>query len=235
MPGDGHYPRLVISLVSERRNHSVKRRSSGFTLIELLVVIAIIAILAAILFPVFARARENARKSSCSSNLKQLATATLMCNQDYDGRFMPVVWCNIPGLPNLCWSEIVLYHQGLVYPYVKNSDVLHCPSFDGWPSYGFNRHLAEVKDAVLSQPSRIVLWADGGGIRWFPYSVSGACCFSGQAWHHRIGTCIEAEGKDGPHSEGANIAYADGHVKWSKIRAIPDEDDDAQILWIRPR
>lgn len=62
-------------------------RKQGFTLIELLVVIAIIAILAAILFPVFARARENARKSSCQSNLKQIGTGLMMYVQDYDETF----------------------------------------------------------------------------------------------------------------------------------------------------
>src|SRR5438093_9492423 len=71
------------------KHHSDKHRSdrSGFTLIELLVVIAIIAILAAILFPVFGRARENARRSSCQSNLKQLSLGMLQYTQDYDERF----------------------------------------------------------------------------------------------------------------------------------------------------
>ena len=65
------------------------RRTSGFTLIELLVVIAIIAILAAILFPVFARARKNACRTSCQSNLKQVGLASAQYTQDYDGYFVP--------------------------------------------------------------------------------------------------------------------------------------------------
>jgi prepilin-type N-terminal cleavage/methylation domain-containing protein/prepilin-type processing-associated H-X9-DG protein len=203
----------------------------GFTLIELLVVIAIIAILAAILFPVFARAREKARQASCLSNLKQMALASLMYNSDYDQKFMPLCYNN----PNICWSDITLYNKGLIYPYLKNDQILYCPSQSVWPNYGYNRQLSTVSEAAVSQTARTVLWADSGGIRWFPYSIAAACCGGGQAWHHRIGTCTEEGSKDGPHNEGANIAFADGHAKWWKIRSIPDEDDDAQELWIRPR
>lgn len=93
----------------------------GFTLIELLVVIAIIALLAAILFPVFARARENARKSSCSNNLKQLAVGVAQYTQDFDEAF-PWAWGGV-GNPavNVCWWQIL-------YPYVKNTQVFSCPS-----------------------------------------------------------------------------------------------------------
>ncbi|MCD6352263.1 MAG: DUF1559 domain-containing protein, partial [Armatimonadetes bacterium] len=89
----------------------------GFTLIELLVVIAIIAILAAILFPVFAKAREKARQASCMSNLKQIALGLLMYVQDYDGRFM----CIRQGPGG--WNKNV-------QPYVKNWQVFVCPSFN---------------------------------------------------------------------------------------------------------
>jgi prepilin-type N-terminal cleavage/methylation domain-containing protein/prepilin-type processing-associated H-X9-DG protein len=107
------------------------RRSRGFTLIELLVVIAIIAILAAILFPVFAQAREKARAISCASNCKQLATSVLMYTQDYDETFPMAVqndWNN-------SWPV-------LVQPYVKNLGVFRCPS-----------------DGNLTQPDWTVGWA----------------------------------------------------------------------------
>src|SRR3712207_2017034 len=91
----------------------------GFTLIELLVVIAIIAILAAILFPVFGRARENARRSACQSNMKQIGLGILQYVQDYDGRF-PYVRQLTPN-PVSNWGKSI-------YPYVKSTQVFICPS-----------------------------------------------------------------------------------------------------------
>src|SRR2546423_7691088 len=106
-----------------------RKLRGAFTLIELLVVIAIIAILAAILFPVFAQARESARKTACLSNTKQLGLACLMYSQDYDERLVPTWNASQPG---------VLRDDGSVYrpwtpwtknvqPYVKNLDLLICP------------------------------------------------------------------------------------------------------------
>ncbi|MGD9497518.1 MAG: DUF1559 domain-containing protein [Armatimonadota bacterium] len=100
------------------------RRRSGFTLIELLVVIAIIAILAAILFPVFARAREKARQSSCASNLKQIGTAFLMYAQDYDEVLCDTVMGrDAPDHParTYAWMSVLM-------PYVKNNQIFKCPS-----------------------------------------------------------------------------------------------------------
>jgi prepilin-type N-terminal cleavage/methylation domain-containing protein/prepilin-type processing-associated H-X9-DG protein len=114
-------------------------RKPAFTLIELLVVIAIIAILAAILFPVFAQAREAARKSTCMSNLKQVATALMMYKQDYDQRYpcsgtLPQGGINGPR-SNACGSNLQrLMGGGLNYllrPYVKNDGVFVCPSDTG--------------------------------------------------------------------------------------------------------
>jgi prepilin-type N-terminal cleavage/methylation domain-containing protein len=100
-----------------------RKTYAAFTLIELLVVIAIIAILAAILFPVFARARENARKISCVSNLKQLGTAVIMYAQDYD-EYLPN---NHSGKRDtMLWND--LSGSGLLDPYLKNKQVWFCPS-----------------------------------------------------------------------------------------------------------
>jgi prepilin-type N-terminal cleavage/methylation domain-containing protein len=118
----------------------IKKQQRGFTLIELLVVIAIIAILAAILFPVFSRARDNARKAVCLSNAKQIGTAIMMYVQDWDEHF-PVWWTP-------CWTGPA-YAPGSsmtggnnrpdnkpwwerIYPYVKNGQVFTCPSHTGW-------------------------------------------------------------------------------------------------------
>ena len=104
-------------------------RDRGFTLIELLVVIAIIAILAAILFPVFARAREKARQSSCTSNLKQIGTALMMYVQDYDEVFMDQLMGRDTNDPTKyrAWTATVM-------PYVANGQVVVCPSARGWTS-----------------------------------------------------------------------------------------------------
>lgn len=97
----------------------------GFTLIELLVDIAIIAILAAILFPVFAQAREKARQTQCMNNLKQMATGTLSYLQDYDERFPMAVYAPTIG-PNGQQCAFTLFDA--VFPYIKNLDLTKCPS-----------------------------------------------------------------------------------------------------------
>ncbi len=97
------------------------KRKSGFTLIELLVVIAIIAILAAILFPVFAQAREKARQISCTSNMKQIGLAILQYQQDYDEAYPSSDWWNVPGGTSpVGWPT-------RVQPYIKNLAVFGCP------------------------------------------------------------------------------------------------------------
>ncbi|HOM83734.1 MAG TPA: DUF1559 domain-containing protein [Armatimonadota bacterium] len=138
------------------RRSVLRPKGQGFTLIELLVVIAIIAILAAILFPVFARARENARKAACQSNLKQISSGLLMYVQDYD-ETLPIVTTAITGGYRMsdpdvpCCSKAwfqnksatnpaprpSMVHNGFVAyrlePYVKNAQVWRCPSMSGTP------------------------------------------------------------------------------------------------------
>lgn len=128
------------------------KRPRGFTLIELLVVIAIIAILAAILFPVFAQAREKARQTGCLSNMKQIGTATMMYVQDYDER-MPAWNRNIvPRVPATTWDVPDNYWDAMLIPYVKNgnptlrdnSGVWRCPSnpnSSNYRTYGYSQVL----------------------------------------------------------------------------------------------
>jgi len=117
-----------------------RNASSAFTLIELLVVIAIIAILAAILFPVFAQAREKARAASCLSNLKQISTGIMMYIQDYDEKMIPATWSSSAAFPDdqRKWPE-------LVQPYVKNWQIIRCPSLAEDPFGIWNGSTANIK------------------------------------------------------------------------------------------
>jgi prepilin-type N-terminal cleavage/methylation domain-containing protein len=140
-------------------------RARGFTLIKLLVVIAIIAILASILLPVFAEAREKARQANCISNLKQLSTAVMMYTQDYDDRYPR----NDPWGLGMGWA-------GALYPYVKAAGVYHCPDdvtgtavgpngvILGYPvSYAQNLNIAGNAEAVLEAPASTVLFFETEG------------------------------------------------------------------------
>ena len=148
-------------MMKQERNRNNKHNGAGviartgFTLIELLVVIAILAILAAILFPVFARARENARRSSCQSNLKQMALAIKMYTQDYDEQFPRYridYGATNPGTPPGGWwlgnaSNGYYFWPQILYPYHKSEQIFRCPSQSGaftnprYGHYGANRSI----------------------------------------------------------------------------------------------
>ena len=119
------------------------RQHNAFTLIELLVVIAIIAILAAILFPVFAQAREKARQTSCLSNLKQIGLGIMQYTQDYDETFPA-------GLQSGWWQAGWTWQ---VVPYLKSTDILRCPS-------------DPVGDSVLTWAGFRTSYVSNGYIRW---------------------------------------------------------------------
>ncbi len=221
----GCYPKMKLKLHPPKQN-----RRKGFTLIELLVVIAIIAILAAILFPVFAKAREKARTSSCQSNLKQLALGMIMYNQDYDETFPPYisngVWGTAStygvqttaGMPGSTWttsdggtSGNYLTWMDLIYPYVKNVQVYQCPSQlkDTYPSYATNFLITSSRGIALAtivSPANKILMLDYHS----PY---------GYANHGEYMTYHTLQ-NIGLHSDGGNTAYADGHVKWAKYRSL---------------
>jgi prepilin-type N-terminal cleavage/methylation domain-containing protein/prepilin-type processing-associated H-X9-DG protein len=212
------------------------RRSGGFTLIELLVVIAIIAILAAILFPVFAKAREKARQISCASNLRNLGTAILMYTQDYDEQF-PLAAYATSGFAFTTWHE-------LTDPYAKNKDIWRCPSSQvsrtdagGQPTthFGYNvRYLTNIAPdfsnanghtalslAAVDRPAETVMLVDAKA------SIAGSWCGDdgkfllppSQADTHCWGRPSFL------HTDGANVLWIDGHVKWHR----PDQFYSNQV------
>ena len=185
----------------------------GFTLIELLVVIAIIAILAAILFPVFARAREKARQASCSSNLKQLATSFLMYAQDFD-EVLP------PYADNGCSDGHTCYQWWkTTMPYIQNSQVLRCPSRPT-VSVGYAVNYSRVNGcgnsppmSKLDEPAETMTLIDGNSLT-YQAPESGDVYYNttdSSSWGYRVRY---------PHNEGANITFCDGHVKWMSESAI---------------
>ena len=131
-------------------------KKTGFTLIELLVVIAIIAILAAILFPVFARARENARRASCQSQEKQIALGFKQYLQDYDELY-PTVGNWAPALD----------------PYMKSTQIFKCPSDSaaGTNSYAYNLLLDSKNESQMNNSSLIVLLTETPGSNFTSASV----------------------------------------------------------------
>ncbi len=216
-----------------------QQRKSGFTLIELLVVIAIIAILAAILFPVFARARENARRASCQSNLKQIALGITMYAQDYDGGYLPDYGSDAAAGYQL-WPQ-------LLQPYLKSAQIFDCPSFghknsggyDASISYGYNYWLdryyyADATESGITNPSQTVLLAETGNSASsdltngyylsYPSYYGGNCCTSNPTYGIGVSTAV-ARLSD-RHLGGLNVAWVDGHVKWMQ-RSVLETDNGA--------
>lgn len=222
------------------RTRLTQRR--GFTLIELLVVIAIIAILAAILFPVFAQAREAARKTQCLSNVRQIGTAYQMYLQDYDETFPPhVTERTAPaGTPDTAVGRAPFTYKTKLQPYVKNEGLFKCPSAPAWPApaagqwyttdYGNNHNEANLPTSTnqawyqanpdfgfnetttlagIAQPASFILVGDAGR--------SDATASRGgmypQPWAFDVATQARFLQR---HQGGGNIAYADGHAKWTK-------------------
>ena len=210
-----------------------RRGRLGFTLIELLVVIAIIAILAAIIFPVFAKARENARKATCQSNLKQLGVGMLMYAQDYD-ETLPLQGLYTPASRRYS-------HLQLIQPYLKNVNVFDCPSqrvkstlaYNGERSYGTNSTCFDAPLAKFADVAGTVLMADctpninlaawrlyraAGLERPDPkdgtqYAVWGAVGDSTTANWTYMNICTR-------HLESANALWLDGHVKAHKYNYL---------------
>ncbi|MFO7947927.1 MAG: prepilin-type N-terminal cleavage/methylation domain-containing protein [Armatimonadota bacterium] len=190
-------------------------RSKGFTLIELLVVIAIIAILAAILFPVFARAREKARQSSCLSNMKQIGLGHMMYAQDYDEMTLRYAMGGPSGEPPQWWE--------VIQPYLKNEQILICPSqttsdtwYGGKMSYGIHRN-SGVALAEIDEPAETLAFAE---VRAHDDENERFACFyrpPGNTWGSY--GCLSDR-----HNEGLNCNFYDGHAKWFKRTVVWNSD-----------
>jgi prepilin-type N-terminal cleavage/methylation domain-containing protein/prepilin-type processing-associated H-X9-DG protein len=203
----------------------VKRK--GFALIELLTVIAIIAILAAILFPVFATVRETARRTSCMSNMRQLGIAALAYAQDNDEQLPSAYsvgwmagWCT-----DFTWRQRIL-------PYVKNTDIYACPSgkrargLKCWNGatipylghYGANvywGYRAATPLALFSAPAETYLMGENEESDWVVLPDRGPC---NTEWSTTTGWVSRR------HSKGSNWTFADGHAKWVAANAT-DRDN----------
>jgi len=214
-----------------------KKRRFGFTLIEILVTIAIIAILTAILFPVFARARENARRASCMSNMKQIGLAMMQYTQDYDERYplsTPYRDQSVNGMPgkkfkiatSICPSEYCVTWMDLIYPYAKSTQIFVCPSVQNstFASYGYSSAFGNDSNNRYKY---------GGGVQaGVPLTLSQierpSEIFLNVEYNYISGIWVnpvlmkQAAENPNPsaylralaHLGGGNVVYADGHVKW---------------------
>jgi prepilin-type N-terminal cleavage/methylation domain-containing protein/prepilin-type processing-associated H-X9-DG protein len=207
----------------------------GFTLIELLVVIAIIAILAAILFPVFAKAKEKAKQASCTSNLKQLALAAIMSASDYDDRHQLAADAFCGTAYTGCWYIRFRDHDDSLYPYVKNKQIITCPSAPGdawnYTSYGWNKWISPdfwgnpgMTCSQILEPAKTLMFAEGDNLVWFPKDPAPGCC-GGKADRLLQDPKIP-HGLYPRHNGGANVAFCDGHVKWVNTDGLRDDDAD---------
>lgn len=234
----------MIQIESRHKDTAQDSRPRGFTLIELLVVIAIIAILAAILFPVFARARENARRSSCQSNAKQILLGIMQYTQDYDEKYMGMYTYDAARTPQ------VHYWPTLIEPYVKSPQIFNCPSeslqnyvptADGYLiDYGLSTQLFEYDGgnqgnslAVFQQPAATVLLADSiNSPRVNPQGYSWQPAYDMNAYYPQY-----------RHLETTTVGFADGHVKSMRKSALEvvvtsengttfaANDDNRFVLW----
>jgi prepilin-type N-terminal cleavage/methylation domain-containing protein/prepilin-type processing-associated H-X9-DG protein len=212
----------------------MSKRTSGFTLIELLVVIAIIAILAAILFPVFARAREKARQASCQSNVKQIMLGIIMYAQDFDELIPKHEPCHRDQTnPTDRWAWGTGIMNDKLNPYIKNTQIWACPSNAGWEfpggvpqGYNFVRNpfggcgQCTLPLAQFTQPAETCCVMDTswpqGMIGYYPKEWGVVAPERRNADSTKL--CREPAVI---HNGGSNVGYLDGHVKWQKYTEGP--------------
>lgn len=235
-----------------RNTRPTSSRAAGFTLIELLVVIAIIAILAAILFPVFARARENARRASCQSNLKQIGIGIAQYTQDYDER-LPMAVTSAIASPRSFQSDYYFWGDA-VQPYIKSLQVFVCPSNSSantpipQPATTNNKHSYSVTSSNINTNTP---WTDvdgGSGIAIASFNNTAQTFLVGEnndparQQSHIIFPASNTTGTAripiAVHFDGSNWLFADGHVKFLRVAAANASGTDssgatvANYLWL---
>ncbi|MEN6302104.1 MAG: DUF1559 domain-containing protein, partial [Armatimonadia bacterium] len=184
----------------------------GFTLIELLVVIAIIAILAAILFPVFAKAREKARQASCLSNMKQMMIGVVAYVQDYDETLF---WVYPNG--QIGDGGRPMYPPIRIMPYVKNDQMFLCPSRRGsiYSDYCWNYAYHGICNNAYSlgqfaKPAQFMVAMDGVDYTFQHNTHTNNTTTPGQY----------SQNIDPRHNDGVNVGFLDGHAKWLKAGKV---------------
>lgn len=210
----------------------------GFTLIELLVVIAIIAVLAAILFPVFSRARENARRASCMSNLRQLGLGFAQYTGDYDERLPNTVdgeggvallgaWTFYSAFP--ATSSAFQPAKGGLYPYVKSEQIYVCPSDSAGQNTGqsyagnscaFAKEISQTVGGPGGLRAGKSLAAFDDSSRWMLLSEEGAPDDSSRGTDDAYQSLNAGNTFAARHFDGGNVAFLDGHVKWFRLDKI---------------
>lgn len=206
--------------IQQQKKNVASSSRSGFTLIELLVVIAIISILAAILFPVFARARENARRSSCQSNLKQIGLGFMQYTQDYDEK---LPYQSNSDVPDYSSSTSLQNWIQEIQPYTKSWQIFRCPSastvfqpgeVNSATSYLPNGVLIMrgLGIAAIDNSAEVILSQEWNLIAGHAYLVPTTATGGYQYWlYNPVGV---------NHFDGGNVLFADGHVKWRRQSGI---------------
>jgi prepilin-type N-terminal cleavage/methylation domain-containing protein len=230
-------------MLNHQKKSCYKTETNGFTLIELLVVVAIIAVLAAILFPAFARARENARRASCMSNMKQIGLGIMMYAQDYDEKY-PIQINSSNKRYSAPTTAIEANNWILnIYPYVKSWQLFRCPSAKPYesPDSAHDYMVPSGNNNTNYLASGVIIRTDGLSMAAIPnasevvvihetdtaYSVA-------QLKPDHYG--VSASAPDGyyeywnyatynkNHFDGGNQVFCDGHVKWRKQTTICSAD-----------